>query len=68
LNGVTLTIRKFNARHFGIDDLVEAGTLERWFANQLEDYVLARVTQQRMEDGREDELSATLGEVPKKAC
>src|SRR5665213_3175604 len=42
LNGVTLTIRKFNSRHFGINDLVEAGTLERWLANQLEDYVLAR--------------------------
>src|ERR1700676_1208436 len=42
LNGVPLTIRKFNSRHFGIDDLVEAGTLERWLANQLEDYVLAR--------------------------
>ena len=41
LNGVTLTIRKFNSRHFGIDDLVEAGTLERWLANRLEDYVLA---------------------------
>src|SRR5712671_2302199 len=42
LNGVTLTIRKFNSRNFDIDDLVEAGTLERWLANQLEDYVLAR--------------------------
>jgi pilus assembly protein CpaF len=42
VNGVTLTIRKFNARHFGIEDLVEAGTLERWLANQLETYVLAR--------------------------
>src|SRR6266478_523072 len=42
INGVTLTIRKFNSRHFGIDDLVEAGTLERWVANRLEDYVLAR--------------------------
>ncbi len=41
LNGVTLTIRKFNSRHFGIDDLVEAGTLERCLANRLEDYVLA---------------------------
>ena len=41
LNGVTLTIRKFNSRHFGIDDLVEAGTLEQWLANRLEDYVLA---------------------------
>ena len=42
LNGVTLTIRKFNARHFSVADLVQAGTLERWLANQLEDYVLAR--------------------------
>lgn len=42
LNGVTLTIRKFNARHFSVNDLVQAGTLERWLANQLEDYVLAR--------------------------
>jgi pilus assembly protein CpaF len=42
VNGVTLTIRKFNARHFGIEDLVQAGTLERWLANQLEAYVLAR--------------------------
>ncbi len=42
LTGVTLTIRKFNLRHLGIDELVEAGTLERWLANQLEDYVLAR--------------------------
>ena len=42
LNGVTLTIRKFNVRHFGIEDLIKAGTLERWLANQLETYVLAR--------------------------
>src|ERR1700726_4561626 len=42
LSGVTLTIRKFTARNFGIDDLVESGTLERWLANQLEDYVLGR--------------------------
>src|SRR5947208_9641987 len=42
LNGVTLTIRKFNARHFSIEDLIKAGTLERWLANQLETYVLAR--------------------------
>src|SRR5260370_42323631 len=42
VNGVTLTIRKFNARHFGVEDLVQAGTLERWLANQLEPYVLAR--------------------------
>ncbi|MCU1242570.1 MAG: hypothetical protein JWO71_3296 [Candidatus Acidoferrum typicum] len=42
VNGVTLTIRKFNARLFGVEDLVQAGTLERWLANQLEAYVLAR--------------------------
>src|ERR1700689_4958304 len=42
VNGVTLTIRKFNARHFGVEDLVQAGTLERWLANQLEAYVLDR--------------------------
>jgi pilus assembly protein CpaF len=42
VNGVTLTIRKFNSRHFGIEDLIQAGTLERWLANQLEAYVLAR--------------------------
>src|ERR1700730_4540517 len=42
VNGVTLTIRKFNVRHFGIEDLVQSGTLERWLANQLEGYVLTR--------------------------
>ena len=42
VNGVTLTIRKFNARHFGDEDLVQAGTLEQWLANQLENYILAR--------------------------
>src|SRR5258708_19137699 len=42
VNGITLTIRKFNARHFVIEDLVQTGTLERWLANQLETYVLAR--------------------------
>ncbi|PYU59678.1 MAG: hypothetical protein DMG55_13100, partial [Acidobacteria bacterium] len=41
VNGVTLTVRKFNARHFGVEELVHAGTLERWLANQLETYVLA---------------------------
>src|SRR6202047_1274242 len=40
VNGVSLTIRKFNARHFGVEELVEAGTMERWLANQLEFYVL----------------------------
>jgi len=42
VNGVTLTIRKFNARHFGVEDLVRAGTLEQRLANQLENYILAR--------------------------
>jgi len=42
LHGVTLTIRKFNSRHFEIEDLVTAGTLDRGLANQLEDYVLKR--------------------------
>jgi pilus assembly protein CpaF len=42
VNGVTLTIRKFNSRSFNINDLVETGTMERWLAHQLEDYVLGR--------------------------
>jgi pilus assembly protein CpaF len=42
LTGVTLTIRKFNSRHFDIEDLIEAGTLDRTLANRLEDYVLTR--------------------------
>src|SRR6202047_2270431 len=42
IDGITLTIRKFNSHKFDMNDLVEAGTLERWLANQLEDYVLAR--------------------------
>jgi pilus assembly protein CpaF len=42
LGGVTLTIRKFNTRHFEMEDLIRAGTLDRALANQLEDYVLAR--------------------------
>jgi pilus assembly protein CpaF len=42
LSGVTLTIRKFNTRHFEMQDLINAGTLDRSLANRLEDYVLAR--------------------------
>ena len=42
LNGVTLTIRKFNTRHFEIEDLVAQGTLDQALANRLEDYVLSR--------------------------
>src|SRR5437660_9777837 len=32
LSGVTLTIRKFNVRHFEIADLIEGGTLTRALA------------------------------------
>ena len=42
LGGVTLTIRKFNTRHFAMQDLIEAGTLDQSLANRLEDYVLGR--------------------------
>jgi pilus assembly protein CpaF len=42
LNGVTLTIRKFNSRHFDIEDLIRSCTLDRRLANQLEDYLLQR--------------------------
>ena len=42
LCGVTLTIRKFHARHFEIQELIEGGTLDRNLANRLEDYVLGR--------------------------
>ncbi len=42
LGGVTLTIRKFNSRHFVMEDLVQAGTLDRTLANRLEDYVLQK--------------------------
>ncbi len=42
LTGITLTIRKFSTRHFEIEDLIRAGTLDRALANRLEDYVLSR--------------------------
>ena len=42
LCGVTLTIRKFNARHFEMEDLIGTGSLDRQLANRLEDYVLKR--------------------------
>jgi pilus assembly protein CpaF len=42
LNGITLTIRKFNSRHFEIEDLIRVGTLDRQLANRLEDYVLRK--------------------------
>ncbi len=41
LRGVTLTIRKFNTRHFEMQDLIRAGTLDQSLANRLEDYVLS---------------------------
>ncbi len=42
LSGVTLTIRKFNSRHFDIEDLIRSATLDRALANRLEDYLLQR--------------------------
>ncbi len=42
LSGVTLTIRKFNSRHFDIEDLIASATLDRGLANRLEDYLLQR--------------------------
>ncbi|MGB2654560.1 MAG: ATPase, T2SS/T4P/T4SS family, partial [Candidatus Acidiferrum sp.] len=35
LSGVTLTIRKFNTRHFEMDDLIRAGTLDNKLADRL---------------------------------
>jgi Flp pilus assembly CpaF family ATPase len=42
LTGITLAICKFSSRHFEIEDLIRAGTLDRALANRLEDYVLSR--------------------------
>lgn len=42
VNGVTLTIRKFNARHFTIEDLIEIGTLPPACAGFLKQAVLDR--------------------------
>lgn len=42
LNGVTLTIRRFNTRHFEMADLIAAGALDQHLANYLEDCVLSR--------------------------
>ena len=42
LQGVTLTIRKFNAEHFGIEDLIKIGTLTPELARVLEDAVVNR--------------------------
>jgi pilus assembly protein CpaF len=40
LNGVVLTIRKFNAKHFAIDDLVTGGTLTADLAERLRRAIL----------------------------
>ncbi|HKW19575.1 MAG TPA: ATPase, T2SS/T4P/T4SS family [Terriglobales bacterium] len=42
LNGVTLTIRKFNAKHFGIDELIQIGTITDEMAEFLKSAVLNR--------------------------
>jgi pilus assembly protein CpaF len=42
LRGVTLTIRKFSARRFQMQDLIAAGTLDQSLANRLENYVLSK--------------------------
>jgi len=42
LGGVTLTLRKFDSRHFEIEDLIRSGTLDRGLANRLEDYLLRK--------------------------
>ncbi|MHB8525817.1 MAG: CpaF family protein [Candidatus Acidiferrales bacterium] len=42
IHGVTLTIRKFNSRHFAVEDLVRMGTLDSALSARLEDYVASR--------------------------
>ena len=42
LNGVTLTIRKFNAKHFGMEDLIRIGTVSPDLADILERAVVNR--------------------------
>src|SRR6266700_7424762 len=42
IQGVTLTIRKFNSHKFKMKDLIQAGTLPAELAAQLEDYVTQR--------------------------
>jgi pilus assembly protein CpaF len=42
LDGVTLTIRKFTARRFNIEDLIRTGTLDIDVATHLERYVRTR--------------------------
>jgi pilus assembly protein CpaF len=42
IHGVTLTIRKFNGRHYTVADLVKAGSLNDTLAHQLKEYVELR--------------------------
>lgn len=42
IHGVTLTIRKFNSRHFTVEDLVRTGSLEASLARQLQGYIDTR--------------------------
>ena len=39
IHGVTLTIRKFNSRHFAVQDLVNSGSLNSSIAERLKTYV-----------------------------
>ena len=40
--GMAIAAVKFNTRHFEMDDLIRAGTLDRALANLLKDYVPQR--------------------------
>src|SRR6202158_6051483 len=40
--GMAIAAVKFNTRHFEMEDLIRAGTLDASLANHLKDYVLAR--------------------------
>jgi pilus assembly protein CpaF len=40
--GMAIAAVKFNARHFRMADLIQAGTLDQKLTNRLEDYVLGR--------------------------
>jgi len=42
IDGVTLTIRKFNSHRFRMESLIETGTLTRELAAELHEYVLQR--------------------------
>src|SRR6267378_3467117 len=42
IHGVALTIRKFNSHKFGMEDLIQAGTVTHALAKQLSEFVLQR--------------------------